>query len=181
MYHKTVNFSKILSPVQQLSLSYNSCHHLLGSQSCYCSCVFVHPVQELREENTALRKELADARQEPIPPSPLPLSPTFHLSSYLQMLRKFSSIPQTCKCLLKGCVFVRVLTRFLHFSQVPQWAAASWGSFREVYREESALTEVTNHSTWETGVCYTVCCYTHLLMYMISLTVVYLWRQTGWT
>ena len=103
MYHKTVNFSKILSPVQQLSLSYNSCHHLLGSQFCYCSCVFVHPVQELREENTALRKELADARQEPIPPSPLPLSPTFHLSSYLQMLRKLSSIPQTCKCLLKGC------------------------------------------------------------------------------
>ena len=60
----------------------------------------VHPVQELREENTALRKELADARQDPSPLSPLPLSPIFHLSSLLADVKEGPILfpyPQTCR------------------------------------------------------------------------------------
>lgn len=114
-------------------------------------------MQELREENTALRKELADARQDPISLSPFPLSPTFHLSSAVKEGPILFPCSQICRCLLK-CIFVRilpVLTRrecFYFFPQISQWAAASWGSFRELYREESTFAEVTNHSTWEAGV-----------------------------
>ena len=51
-----------------------------------------------------------------------------------------------------------LLTRwecFFFFSQISQWAAASWGSFRELYGEESTFAKVTNHSTWEAGVLHT--------------------------
>ena len=56
----------------------------------------------------------------------------------------------------KWCMIL--LTRwecFYFFSQISQWTAASWGSFRELYGEESTFAKVTNHSTWEAGVSHT--------------------------